>query len=59
MTKKDIINIFHIIRVNDFKEQPYMNFGLLFGIGTMKADNQREVILIHLKNVPEIAQHMC
>ena len=41
-------------RVNDFKEQPYMNFGLLFGIGTMKADIQREVILIYLKNVPKL-----
>ena len=41
-------------RVNDFKRQPYMNFGLLFGIGTMKADIQREVILIYLKNVPKL-----
>ena len=31
-----------------------MNFGLLFGIGTMKADIQREVILIYLKNVPKL-----
>ena len=41
-------------RVNDFKRQPYMNFGLLFGIGTMRADIQREVILIYLKNVPKL-----
>ena len=32
-----------LIRINDLKKQPYMNFGLLFGIGTLKATIRREV----------------
>ena len=40
------------IRINDLKRQPYMNFGILFGIGTLKATIRREV---HFK--PKIDWH--